>query len=47
MHYIYVHSMPSMYLGAIRWDVMDWIHPAEVRNQWGALVKTVMNLWGP
>jgi hypothetical protein len=26
---------------------MDWINLAEDRNQWKALVNTVMNLWVP
>jgi hypothetical protein len=26
------------------WDGMDWIDLAEDRNQWRALVNTVMNL---
>jgi len=26
---------------------VDWIHLAENRDQWQALVKTVMNLWVP
>jgi hypothetical protein len=27
------------------WGGMDWIHLAQNRDQWRALVKTVMNLW--
>jgi hypothetical protein len=27
-----------------RWDGMDWIDLAQDRNQWRALVDTVMNL---
>jgi hypothetical protein len=30
-------------LREIRWDGMDWIDLAEDRNQWRALVNTVMN----
>jgi hypothetical protein len=26
---------------------MDWIDPATDRDQWRALVKTVMNFWVP
>jgi hypothetical protein len=29
------------------WDGMDWIDLAEDRDQWRALVKTVMNLRVP
>jgi hypothetical protein len=31
-------------LGEIRWDGMDWIVLAEDRDQWRALVNTIMNL---
>jgi hypothetical protein len=31
----------------IGWDGMDWIHLAQDRNQWVALVNTVMNLRVP
>jgi hypothetical protein len=31
----------------IVWDGMDWIDLAEDRNQWRALVNTVMNLRVP
>jgi hypothetical protein len=31
----------------IRWDGMDWIDLAEDRDQWRALVNTVMNLRVP
>jgi hypothetical protein len=30
-----------------RWDGMDWIDLAQDRNQWRALVNTVMNLRAP
>jgi hypothetical protein len=31
----------------IGWDGMDWIYLAEDRNQWRALVNTVINLLAP
>jgi hypothetical protein len=34
-------------LREIGWDDMDWIHLAEGRDQWRALVNTVMNLRVP
>jgi hypothetical protein len=36
-----------MDLKEIGCDGMDWINLAEDRDQWRALVKTVMNLWVP
>jgi hypothetical protein len=33
--------------GEIGWGGMDWIHVAEDRNQWKALVNTVMNFGVP
>jgi hypothetical protein len=29
------------------WGGMDWIELAQDRDQWGALVNTIMNLWVP
>jgi hypothetical protein len=29
------------------WNNMDWIDVAQDRDQWRALVNTVMNLWVP
>jgi hypothetical protein len=34
----------KMYLREIGWDGMDWIDLAQDRDQWRALVNTVMNL---
>jgi hypothetical protein len=31
----------------IGWDGMDWIDLAQNRDQWRALVNTVLNLRGP
>jgi hypothetical protein len=30
-----------------KWGGMDWIDLAQDRDQWRALVNTVMNLWIP
>jgi hypothetical protein len=37
----------KMDLREIGWDVTDWIHLAQDRDQWRALVNTVMNLLVP
>jgi hypothetical protein len=34
-------------LREIGWGGMDWIHLAQDRDQWKALVSMVMNLWVP
>jgi hypothetical protein len=34
-------------LGEVGWGGMDWIHLAQDRDQWRALVHTVMNLRVP
>jgi hypothetical protein len=34
-------------LREIRWDGMDWIDLAQDRDQWRALVNTLMNLQVP
>jgi hypothetical protein len=36
-----------MALGEIGWDGVDWIDVAQDRDQWRALVNTVMNLRVP
>jgi hypothetical protein len=36
-----------MGLREIGWDGMDWIDMAQDRNQWRALVNTVLNLQAP
>jgi hypothetical protein len=37
----------KMDLREIRWDGMDWIDLAQDRDQWRALVNTVMNIQVP
>jgi hypothetical protein len=37
----------KMDLREIGWDGVDWIELAQDREQWRALVNTVMNLWVP
>jgi hypothetical protein len=37
----------KMDLGEIGWDGRDWIKVAQERDQWRALVNTVMNLRVP
>jgi hypothetical protein len=37
----------KMVLREIGWDGMDWIELAQDRNQWRALLNTVMNLRVP
>jgi len=29
------------------WEGVDWIHPAQDKDQWQADVNTIMNLWVP
>jgi hypothetical protein len=36
-----------MDLGEMEWDVVDWIDVAQDRDQWRALVNTVLNLLVP
>jgi hypothetical protein len=43
----YVGGQNSIDLREIRWDGMDWIDLAQDRDQWRALVNTVMNLRVP
>jgi hypothetical protein len=37
----------KMRLREIEYSGIDWIHLAQDRDQWRALVNTVMNLWVP
>jgi hypothetical protein len=37
----------KIYLRPIGLDDMDWIHLAQDRNEWRALVNTIMNLRVP
>jgi hypothetical protein len=37
----------KMDLGEIGFGDVDWIHWAQARDRWRALVNTVMNLWVP
>jgi hypothetical protein len=37
----------QMDLREIGWDGIDWIEPAQDRDQWKALVNTMMNLRVP
>jgi hypothetical protein len=37
----------KMYHGNIEWGGMDWIDLAQNRDQWVALVNTVMNIRVP
>jgi hypothetical protein len=37
----------KMDLREIGWDGVDWIDTAQDRDQWRALVNTVLNLWVP
>jgi hypothetical protein len=37
----------KMDLREIGWDGMDWIYLTQNRNQWRALMNTVMNPWVP
>jgi hypothetical protein len=37
----------KMNLREIGWGGMNWIDLAQDRDQWKALVNTVMNLWVP
>jgi hypothetical protein len=34
-----------MNLKDTRWEGMDWIHLAQDRDKWQALVNMIMNLW--
>jgi hypothetical protein len=34
-----------MYLREIGWEGVDWIHMAQGRDLWQALVNMIMNIW--
>jgi hypothetical protein len=36
-----------MNLREIGWDGVDWIDISQNRDEWRALVNTVMNIWAP
>jgi hypothetical protein len=36
-----------MDLREIKWEDVDWMHLAQDRDQWKAIVNMVMNLWVP
>jgi hypothetical protein len=36
-----------MYVRGIGWRGVDWMHLAQDRDKWWAVVNTVMNLWVP
>jgi hypothetical protein len=33
-----------MYLGELGWEGMDWIHVAQDKDQWRAVVNTILEL---
>jgi hypothetical protein len=37
----------NMYLRDIKWEGVDWINPAQDRDQWRGLLNTVMNIRVP
>jgi hypothetical protein len=37
----------TMDLREMGWEVADWMHLSQDRNQWRTLFKAVMNLWVP
>jgi hypothetical protein len=34
-------------LNEVKWEGVDWMHLDQDRDQWRAVVKTVMNPWVP
>jgi hypothetical protein len=36
-----------MDLREIEWEGVEWMHLVEDKDQWQALVNTIMNLWVP
>jgi len=39
--------MSRIYIRGMGWEGMDWMHVAQDRYQWQALLNTVMNLQVP
>jgi hypothetical protein len=42
-----MHRSFNMDLKAIGQQDIDWIHPAQDRDKWGALLKSVINFRAP
>jgi len=36
-----------MGLREIRWKGVEWMHLAQDKDEWGAVLNAVMNLWVP
>jgi hypothetical protein len=45
--YMKLGTWNKMDLREIGWDGNDWIYLDQDRDQWRALVNTVINLWFP
>jgi hypothetical protein len=37
----------KMYLREVRWEGVEWIHLAQIKDQWRSPVNMVMKLWIP